>query len=170
MLDRLERLSDGRLELGFKRPWKDGTRAIVLEPDDLMVRLVSAVPPPRFHLLRYFGVMSSHSSLHKEVVPMPPDEPTAHAPPPAQGDQLALRLAEHGDEPPRRKRWAWLLKHVFQTDLDTCVRCGGPMRWIEAAVTREGARALLARLGFGPRPPPARPFVPLGQLELPFAR
>ena len=168
--DRLVRLADGRLELAFKRAWKDGTRAIVLEPDDLLVRLVSAVPPPRWHLLRYFGVLSSHSSLRKEVVPTPPDDPTAHAPPPAPGDQLALRLDEHGDEPPRRKRWAWLLRHVFAADLDACARCGGPMRWVEAAATREAAGDLLARLGLAPRPPPARPFVPLGQLELPFAR
>ena len=169
--DRLERLADGRIEIAFKRPWKDATRAIVLEPDDLMVRLCAAVPPPRFHLVRYFGILSSHSRLRREVVPNPPADPTAHAPPPAPGDQLELELDEHGDtELPTRKRWAWLLRHVFQADLDTCVRCGGPMRWVEAARTPEAARHLLARLGLGPRPPPARPFVPLGQLELPFAR
>jgi hypothetical protein len=42
--DRLERRADGRLELAFKHPWKDGTRAVVLEADDLMVRLCAAVP------------------------------------------------------------------------------------------------------------------------------
>jgi hypothetical protein len=117
--DRLERLADGRLELSFKRPWKDGTRAVVLEPDDLMVRLVAAVPPPRWHLLRYFGLLSSHSSRRKEVVPESPADPTAHAPPPAKGDQLELGLDENKDEPPsRRKRWAWLLRHVLAADSD----------------------------------------------------
>jgi hypothetical protein len=42
-----------------------------------------------------------------------------------------------------RKRWAWLLAHVFQADLDTCPRCGGPMRWVEAATTRKSAARLL---------------------------
>ena len=51
--DRLERLTDGRLELRLKHAWKDGTRALVLEPDDLMVRLVAAVLPAYFHLLRF---------------------------------------------------------------------------------------------------------------------
>jgi hypothetical protein len=168
--DRLERLADGRLELRLKHPWKDGTCAVVLEPDDLMVRLVAAVPPPRWHLLRYFGVLSSHSRLRREVVPHPPADPTATAPPPAPGDQLELALGIESEEPAPRKRWAWLLRHVFKADLDTCPRCGGAMRWVEAARTKEAARHLLARLGLGPRPPPARPFVPLGQLVLPFAR
>lgn len=124
--ERLERLADGRLELTLKHPWKDGTRAVVLEPDDLMVRLSAAVPPPRFHLLRYFGLLSSHSRARREAVPRPPPDPSAHAPPPAPGDQLELGLDEHADtEPPTRKRWAWLLRHVFQADFDTCPRGGG---------------------------------------------
>jgi hypothetical protein len=168
--DRLERLADGRLELRFKRPWKDGTRAIVLGPDDLMVRLVAAVPPPRWHLLRYFGVLSSHSRLRRDVVPRPSADPSATAPPPAPGDQLELQLDAESTEPAPRKRWAWLLKHVFQADLDTCPRCAGPMRWVEAAATREAARDLLARLGLGPRPPPAADPPLLGQLELPLGR
>ncbi len=91
--DRLARLPDGSLELRLKHPWKDGTRAVVLEPDDLLVRLVASVPPPRWHLLRYFGVISSHSRLRSEVVPHTPADPSATAPPPAPGDQLELALA-----------------------------------------------------------------------------
>ncbi|MSP24308.1 MAG: hypothetical protein EXR75_03915 [Myxococcales bacterium] len=44
----------------------------MFEPHDLLTRLVAAVPPPNFHLLRYFGVLSSHSALRAEVVPKPP--------------------------------------------------------------------------------------------------
>ena len=168
--ERLERLADGRLELRLKHPWKDGTRALLLEPDDLMVRLVAAVPPPYFHMLRYFGVLSSHSRLRKEVVPCPPRDPTSSAPPPALGDQLELALDAESDEPTGRKRWAWLLRHVFAADLDTCPRCSGPMRWMQAATSPEDARTLLVRLGLAPRPPPAPPPVPLGQLALPLVR
>jgi hypothetical protein len=168
--ERLERLADGRLELRLKHAWKDGTRALVLEPDDLMVRLVAAVPPPYFHLLRYFGVLSSHSGLRKEVVPHPPPDTSATAPPPAPGDQLELALDAESDEPTGRKRWAWLLRHVFAADLDTCPRCSGPMRWMQAATTADDARHLLARLGLAPRPPPTPPPPPLGQLQLPLVR
>jgi Putative transposase len=59
--ERLERRGDGRLELTLKNVWKDGTRALLLEPHDLLVRLCAAVPPPWFNMVRYFGVLSSHS-------------------------------------------------------------------------------------------------------------
>jgi hypothetical protein len=89
--------------------------------------------------------------------------PTRRRPRPA--NQLEL---DHGDAaPPRRKRWAWLLAHVF-ADLDTCPRCSGPMRWVQAATNREAACEQLERLGRAPRPLPAQPFTPRGQLSLPF--
>ena len=97
--------------------------------------------------------------------------------PPVAQDRLErlsdgrLALDEHADtQPPRRKRWAWLLKHVFAADLDTCPRCSGPMRWLAAAASKDAARDLLARLGLAPRPPPIAHPPPLGQLELPLVR
>jgi len=70
--ERLEERADGRLELTLKNVWKDGTRALIFEPHDLLTGLVAAVPPPKFHLLRYFGVLSSHSALRAEVFPSRP--------------------------------------------------------------------------------------------------
>lgn len=163
--DRLERRADGRFELAFKSVWKDGTRALVLEGQDLIARLVAAVPPPRFHLVRYFGVLSSHSSRRSEVVPTPPDDPTTHAPPAAPGDQLELPTDEA--LPAARKRWGWLLKHVFQADVDTCARCGGPMRWLEVATSSDATARLMADHGLGPRPPPSIE-VRLGPEQLAF--
>jgi hypothetical protein len=46
--ERLEWRPDGSLELTLKNVWKDGTRALLLEPFDLLVRLCSAIPPPWF--------------------------------------------------------------------------------------------------------------------------
>ncbi|MDX2056003.1 MAG: hypothetical protein SFV15_26610, partial [Polyangiaceae bacterium] len=48
-----------------------------------------------------------------------------------------------GDKPPSTpKRWAWMLKHVFSADLDICPRCGGAMRWSDAATTTEDKSSL----------------------------
>jgi putative transposase len=170
---RLSLRPDGTLELELKSIWKDGTRAIVFSPEDLVVRLISAIPPPRWHMVRYFGILSSHSRLRKEVVPRPEPDPSALRPPPAEGDQLGLPDLDEGEEhaePPRRNRWAWLLAHVFRADVETCARCGGPMRWVEAATTPKSAARLLAKLGLAPQPPPAPSPAPLGQLALPFGR
>ncbi|MCY2958974.1 MAG: transposase [Planctomycetota bacterium] len=49
-----ERLSidpDGRVVDRLRRPWSDGTRAIVFEPLAFLERLAALVPRPRAHLL-----------------------------------------------------------------------------------------------------------------------
>src|SRR5690606_5853981 len=85
--ERLEVRPDGTLELTLKSVWKDGTRALVLQPLDFIARLCSAIPPPWLNMVRYFGVLSSHSRLRARVVPSRV-APTPFAPAPAAGDQL----------------------------------------------------------------------------------
>ena len=100
--EHLERRADGRLELTLKKAWRDGTRALVFDPHDLITRLIAAVAPPRFHLLRYSGVLSSHSSLRPEVVPEPPPDPTQRRPPAAAAaDRCA---GPRSRTPPTRSR------------------------------------------------------------------
>ena len=76
-------------------------------------------------------------------------------------DVLAL------DREPRRKPWAWLLRHVFQVDVSLCVRCGGVTSWLEAATTPEAIARVLAKHGLGARAPPELRAKP-GQLRLAF--
>jgi hypothetical protein len=170
--ERLGWRTDGRLELELKNVWKDGTRALALEPHDLLVRLCASVPPPWFNMTRYFGVLSSHSRDRSRVVPSVV-EPGRFAPEPAVGDQLELNFssAAGADTAPNhaRSRWGWLLRHVFRADVDNCPRCGGPMRWVEAATEQTAIARLLAKHGVAPHPPPERRASAFwGQLPLPF--
>src|SRR5262249_46348028 len=150
--------------LTLKSIWRDGTRAVVFEPHDVLLRLVAAVPPPRFHMLRYFGLLSSHAALRNEVVPEPSATTTELRPPASQCVPLSLLFDNDAAERVHeRKPWAWLLKHVFQAELQTCPRCAGPMRWTEAATTPGAIARLLAKHGLAPQPPP-RSAVPNRQL------
>jgi hypothetical protein len=165
-LDRLEQHPSGKLRYSLKKPWSDGSVAVLLEPEDLLSRLCAIIPPPRFHMLRYFGVLSSHASRRREVVPSAPA-------PTADGKQLALFRKEASlddDDLPRRKPWAWLLRHVFQVDVSTCSACGGRMRLIETATSPEAVARLMAKHGLGPRPPPPARQVPPGQLAFAFMK
>jgi hypothetical protein len=112
-------------------------------------------------MVRYHGVLSSHAKLRPEVVPKLDDK----AP-----KQLAL--FEHDRTvlapEPRKKPWAWLLRHVFQIDVVNCVRCGATTRLLEAATTTEAIAKLLAKHGLGARSPPS-PATPTGQLRLAFS-
>ena len=54
--DALELTADGKVLLRMRRPWHDGTRAILFEPHELIERLADLVPKPRINLLLYHGV------------------------------------------------------------------------------------------------------------------
>jgi hypothetical protein len=175
--ERLDWRTDGRLELTLKNLWKDGTRALGLEPHDLLVRLCASIPPPWFNMVRYFGVLSSHSQHRARIVPSGV-EPSRFAPQAAAGDQLELGFGS-GDSTAAgptagptqgRSRWGWLLRHVFRVDVDTCIRCGGPMRWVEAATERSAIARLLAKHRLARQPhPERRAWTIRRQLPLPFA-
>jgi hypothetical protein len=164
-LERLEEHPSGKLRYGLKKPWSDGTVAVLLEPADLIARVCALIPPPRFHMIRYFGVLSSHASRRREVVPGPKV--------PAEGTpkQLDIFDKDDGHKSPSRKPWAWLLRHVFQIDVTTCPECGGRMRLLETATRPDAVARLLAKHGLGPRPPPA-PLAqsPPGQLAFAFMK
>ncbi|KIG16979.1 hypothetical protein DB30_03963 [Enhygromyxa salina] len=167
--DRLEFAPDRqRLLYRFKRAWKDGTHAVVLEPLDFIARLVALIPPPRFHMLRYHGVLAAHANARSEVVPGPAPEPVEPTQRKLLFDGEATEL-EPGTKPPSRHPWAWLLSRVFAVDIMVCSRCRGSMKLVELANERDAIARVLATVGLGPRPPP-RPRPPLpGQLELKFA-
>ena len=52
----------------MKKPWRDGTTALLFEPLDLIARLCAMVPPPWFHMIRFHGLLAPHAKLRAEVV------------------------------------------------------------------------------------------------------
>ena len=56
--ERLSRLPDGRLLYRLRRRWRDGTTHLVFAPLELVEKLAALIPPPRFHLVRYHGVLA----------------------------------------------------------------------------------------------------------------
>jgi hypothetical protein len=67
--ERLSRMADGRLLYRLKHRWRDGTTHVVFEPGELVEKLAALVPPPRFHLVRYHGVLGPCASQRSRVVP-----------------------------------------------------------------------------------------------------
>ena len=45
------------LSFALKTPWSDGTSHLLLSPMELLEKLAALVPSPRFHPLRYHGVL-----------------------------------------------------------------------------------------------------------------
>jgi len=145
--DRLSLLDDGNVRLDFKKPWSDGTSSVDLPPLALIARLAALVPPPRRHVTRYCGVLSSHASLRSRVVPQTEAEESA---------------AEKLERPPRKSRyipWAELLRRTFGFEI-VCQKCQAPLRLIALVKSQHVAAKILTAMHLPTSVPelhPARP-------------
>jgi hypothetical protein len=114
--ERLRWRSDGRLELELKTVRKDGTRALVLEPEDLLVRLCACVPPPWFT-----SAFGASARLRAPTVYLRGLRPACWTPStPVQPDQVFWRVVESFTLP--RARGPLALRTVTLCAGGCCVR------------------------------------------------
>ncbi len=141
---RLRWLDDDRVALTLRRP-RRGTRELVFEPTAFVARLAALLPPPRWHMTRFFGALASGSSVRRAVIPEPPDPTTADLP-------VAPKR-------PRRMRRVQLLRRVFFVEPLSCP-CGGTLRSLGIIRDPDIVQAILAAIvPSNPAPahaPPAR--------------
>ena len=138
-VERLTESSGGQLLYQFRRAWRDGSTALLLDPLELLERLAALVPPPRRPLVAYHGLLAPRSRWRSAIVPRPVP---------------ADARAEAGVTAPRRWPWARLLRRVFGFDVLVCDRCAGPRRILGAVTEPHAVRRLLAALGLAAEPPP----------------
>ncbi len=150
--ERLQLLDSGLVRIALRRPFRDGTVAVDLDPLSLLCRLAAAVPPPRMHQVRYSGVLGSASKLRPLVVPPPP---------PASAEQPAHTGHATKPRPPTHRSgyhpWAELLKRTFAIDVETCSQCSGRMKLIALVTKPSSVARFLRRLGESTEPPTMAP-------------
>jgi len=155
-LDRFFRVPDGRVGYRLPKPWPTphGRTELLLEPKDLLRRLVALLPPPYFNLVRYSGVFANRSRFRGALPPPPPGTP----PPEPAADPPPVR--------PRRLPWAQLLRRTFEVDALTCIRCQVPMVVLAFLTDPAVVSKILAHLGLPTSPPPLAPARVAAQEEL----
>ena len=131
--ERLSLLPDGRVMLRLKRPYADGTEALVLSPHDLIARLCALIPPPRVHLIHYSGVFAPHAAFRRQVVPQKDavadeDQRTASQAV-APAERARTKVPRH-----RRLSWAELMRRTWGLDVLACP-CGGRLRLLGFVMT-----------------------------------
>ncbi len=147
--ERLEQGPDGLVRIRLKKAYSDGTVAVDLDPLSLLCRLAACVPPPRFHTVRYAGVLAGASPWRSRLAPTPPGQEPAAARP-----ELDRTGPSGGYRP-----WAELLARTFAVDVLACPSCPGRMRLV--AIVKEPARiarslAVLGEATEAPRRSPGR--------------
>jgi hypothetical protein len=71
-VDRLRRLPDGRIAYRVKYSRRRAAKHRVITALELMARLSALIPPPRYPLVRFHGVLAPRSSWRRDVVPKAP--------------------------------------------------------------------------------------------------
>ena len=165
-LERLSLTDEGQVRYRMKRTFSNGMSEVLLPPHDFLVRLCALIPPPRVHLVRYYGAFSAHAQgraalvghrgpSKKKTAPTDPKSPEAPTPSPTPSPQSDPPLADPsllGAPPadpsrPRRLPWADLLQRVYKIDVLTCATCGGRLRVIAFLTDENVTRRILDHLG-----------------------
>jgi hypothetical protein len=145
--EHVEHRPDGLVRITLKRPFADGTVAVDMDPLSLLCRLAASVPPPRYHTVKYAGVLAHRSRWRPRIAPAPP-APCETAPIAADIDVGAS--GPPSEPKPRRggyRPWAELLARTFGVDVLACPKCQGRMKLVALVNEPRSIRRFLAALG-----------------------
>jgi hypothetical protein len=158
--EHLRLLPDDLVRIQLKRPFRDGTYAVDLDPLSLLSRLAAAVPPEQKHTIRYAGVLAAAATWRAAIVPPPPAEPAAEPSPANDQEATSPGPSSPPPRPTHRCRYRPFLALLHRTlgiDLETCERCGGRARVIALVNDPESIARFLRHLGEPTDPPPIAP-------------
>jgi hypothetical protein len=153
-LGRLARLPDGRVLLGFKRAWSDGTTGIELSTQEFVEKLAVIIPPRRVNQSLYRGILAGGAALRAEVVPKVPTSTKAE-----REARAAKKLAKQDSKRSKRAEealcWAELLHRVFEVDGWACPHCSRTMKLRSIAIREPATTKVVSGLLRSTGPPAA---------------
>jgi len=91
---------------------------------EFLARVLVQIPDPRRHSVRYYGAYSN-AARGKRKKAATPAEPSA----PGEAPEDAT-TPEGADRAALKRRWAEMIRRVYEVDPLVCPRCGGEMRVI----------------------------------------
>ena len=142
---------------------------------DLMKRLAELIPPPRMHMVRYYGVLAPNAKIREKVVMLAGPSEALRLRLQQAAEDMGLSLETDAELPetedakekqaPKKRAsatWAMLMARVFEFQPLTCPRCSFPMRMVGFIVESENVRKVLKHLELPteapiPHPPRAPP-------------
>ena len=123
-----------------------------IDAEDFIARVLVQIPDARRHLVRYYGAYSNRArgQRRKAEAPLEAHGPsaTSREPVPTSPQRAALR-----------RRWANLIRRVYEADPLVCPRCGSQMRVVSFITDPRAVRRIVDHLrkrDRPARPPPPR--------------
>ena len=160
--ERVHLTAEVQVRLAFRRPWRDGTTALVFEPVEFLGRLAVLVPRPRINLVLYHGVLAPRAAWRAAVVRQRPlDDAQDGVIDRAVADTPASAGVTDPVETVRRQArgqcWASLMARTFGLDVLAFSRCGGRLRLIALVDNAAVIGRILRHLGLPTEVPAPRP-------------
>ena len=104
-LSRFRWLRDGRISYRVKKSARRTSRCRIMTPVECIARLCALVPPPRYPLTRFHGVLAPRARLRPRIVPLLPPNATRPCPAsPATRKRPKDGPARTQERPPPRAR------------------------------------------------------------------
>jgi len=141
-LERMDYSLDTEQVVYHSKPGHDREAPERLEPMEFIARLLTHIPDPHRHEIRYYGYYSSVARAEPQTAdPSPDSTETCSAFPTLEESAVAAaRIAA------LRRRWADLIRRVYEIDPLVCARCGGPMRVVSFITQPSVIRRILDHL------------------------
>ena len=139
-LERLE-FDEGSDEVRYRHKTGHGLAEEVDECFDaleFLARVVVHIPQPRLHLIRYYGGYSAVVRARRRRQAEPSPQLRENSTEPADG--------EPHRNPARRRRWAELIRRIYETDPLVCQNCGQTMAIIAFITERRVILKILRHL------------------------
>jgi hypothetical protein len=133
--ERVEQRPDGLVRITLKKAYGDGAIAVDMDPLSLLCRLATSVPPPRFHTVKYAGVLAPASPWRSRLT-LPSTQSAAAS------DELDRPAHAAAYRP-----WAELLARTFVVDVLACPKCRGRMRLLALVQDPAIVARFLAAMG-----------------------
>lgn len=122
-LSRFRVLRDGRISYRVKRSSRRTSRCRIMTPVECIARLCALVPPPRYPLTRFHGVLAPRAKLRPRVVPKLPKSatracPSATSRPPDRREPRG----QAGERPPPRDKTGPIIPAALPVSATTLAR------------------------------------------------
>lgn len=123
----------------------DGQPQERVDADELVARVIAQVPYPRRHLIHAYGWYANAARPKRK-------RNASNAAPAGASESSGPAVVARGeasDQAERRvarRRWADLIRRIYEVDPLVCSNCGGPMKIVAFVTGRKAIRAILASM------------------------
>jgi hypothetical protein len=150
----------GEVRIRAKAGADDGAAADEVErldPDELVARVIAQIPDPKRHLIRSYGwyANAARAKRKRDAAAGEFSVGSGGAVAPGASAASVTTGPDSAERKAARKRWANLIRHIYEMDPLVCPRCGGAMKIISFITEQRVIRAILDSVQRDCTPSPA---------------